>query len=212
MSAPRAWFALGLKHGPASSGDHVLGWPLRRTAPDHVLLGAESRFGMPAELLVKLDRDGVLFSTMIEHRNPFMRAVWAPIVSPHQRIVRRLLERAASRLAGSRRRSATIGRVSESAAIREPLRDAHGRTITDLRVSVTDRCNFRCRYCMPAEGMPWLAREEVLSFEEIERLVRILTGLGIEDVRLTGGEPLVRREFPTLVSMLRSIEASATSR
>ena len=59
---------------------------------------------------------------------------------------------------------------------------------------------------MPAEGMPWLAREEVLSFEEIERLVRILTGLGIEDVRLTGGEPLARREFPTLVSMLRSID------
>ena len=96
--------------------------------------------------------------------------------------------------------------MSQSAATREPLRDAHGRTITDLRVSVTDRCNFRCRYCMPAEGMPWLAREEVLSFEEIERLVRILTGLGIEDVRLTGGEPLARREFPTLVSMLRSID------
>ena len=96
--------------------------------------------------------------------------------------------------------------MSPTAATREPLRDAHGRTITDLRVSVTDRCNFRCRYCMPAEGMPWLAREEVLTFEEIERLVRILTGLGIEDVRLTGGEPLARREFPTLVSMLRAID------
>jgi GTP 3',8-cyclase len=88
----------------------------------------------------------------------------------------------------------------------EPLRDAHGRAITDLRVSVTDRCNFRCRYCMPAEGMPWLAREEILSFEEITRLVRVLAGLGITDVRLTGGEPLARREFPRLVSMLRSIE------
>ena len=96
--------------------------------------------------------------------------------------------------------------MSESASIREPLRDAHGRPITDLRVSVTDRCNFRCRYCMPAEGMPWLPREEVLSFEEIERLVRILTRLGIEDVRLTGGEPLARRDFPLLVSMLRPIE------
>jgi cyclic pyranopterin phosphate synthase len=88
----------------------------------------------------------------------------------------------------------------------EALRDAHGRAITDLRVSVTDRCNFRCRYCMPAEGMPWLAREEILSFEEITRLVRILAGLGITDVRLTGGEPLARREFPRLVSMLRPIE------
>jgi len=86
-----------------------------------------------------------------------------------------------------------------------PLRDAHGRPITDLRVSVTDRCNFRCKYCMPAEGMPWLDRSEVLSFEEIERLVRILVGIGITDVRLTGGEPLARREFPRLVSMLRPI-------
>jgi cyclic pyranopterin phosphate synthase len=88
----------------------------------------------------------------------------------------------------------------------ESLSDAHGRPITDLRVSVTDRCNFRCRYCMPAEGMPWLAREEILSFEEIARLVGILAGLGITDVRLTGGEPLARREFPRLVSMLSPIE------
>ena len=78
----------------------------------------------------------------------------------------------------------------------EPLRDAHGRDITDLRVSVTDRCNFRCRYCMPAEGMPWLDRSEILSFEEIERLVRMFVRLGVTDVRLTGGEPLARREFP----------------
>jgi GTP 3',8-cyclase len=88
----------------------------------------------------------------------------------------------------------------------EALRDAHGRAITDLRVSVTDRCNFRCRYCMPAEGMPWLPREEILSFEEITRLVRILAGLGITDVRLTGGEPLARRDFPRLVAMLSSID------
>ncbi len=84
----------------------------------------------------------------------------------------------------------------------EPLVDAHGRVISDLRVSVTDRCNFRCQYCMPADGLPWLERDEVLSFEEIERLVSLLVRLGIEDVRLTGGEPLVRREFPRLVSML----------
>jgi cyclic pyranopterin phosphate synthase len=88
----------------------------------------------------------------------------------------------------------------------EPLVDAHGRPITDLRVSVTDRCNFRCRYCMPAEGMPWLRRDQILSFEEIVRLVSLLARLGITDVRLTGGEPLARREFPLLVSMLRRID------
>src|SRR4051794_4490147 len=86
------------------------------------------------------------------------------------------------------------------------LADAHGRAITDLRVSVTDRCNFRCRYCMPAEGMEWLDRDNVLSFEEIERLVRLLAGFGVTDVRLTGGEPLARRDFPQLVRMLRAID------
>jgi cyclic pyranopterin phosphate synthase len=88
----------------------------------------------------------------------------------------------------------------------EALTDAHGRPITDLRVSVTDRCNFRCRYCMPAEGMPWLRRDQILSFEEIARLVSLLARLGITDVRLTGGEPLARREFPRLVAMLRRID------
>jgi cyclic pyranopterin phosphate synthase len=87
-----------------------------------------------------------------------------------------------------------------------PLKDGHGRPITDLRVSVTDRCNFRCQYCMPAEGLPWLERAEVLSFEEIARLVRVFASLGVTDVRLTGGEPLVRREFPKLVSMLASVD------
>jgi GTP 3',8-cyclase len=87
----------------------------------------------------------------------------------------------------------------------EPLRDAHGRAIGDLRVSVTDRCNFRCQYCMPAEGLPWLEREDVLSFEEIARIVGLLASMGVGDVRLTGGEPLVRREFPRLAAMLRSL-------
>jgi len=86
------------------------------------------------------------------------------------------------------------------------LHDGHGRRISDLRVSVTDRCNFRCQYCMPAGGLPWLAREEILSFEEIERLVDLLVGLGVEDVRLTGGEPLVRRDFPRLAGMLAGID------
>ncbi|HKG34887.1 MAG TPA: GTP 3',8-cyclase MoaA [Solirubrobacterales bacterium] len=87
----------------------------------------------------------------------------------------------------------------------EPLRDGHGRLISDLRVSVTDRCNFRCQYCMPAEGLPWLERSELLSFEEIERLVRLFARLGVTDVRLTGGEPLVRRDFPRLVAMLAGV-------
>jgi GTP 3',8-cyclase len=84
----------------------------------------------------------------------------------------------------------------------EPLRDSWGREIKSLRVSVTDKCNFRCRYCMPAEGLEWLDRDEVLSFEEIERLVRVLGRMGVDEVRLTGGEPLVRRDLPVLVGML----------
>jgi cyclic pyranopterin phosphate synthase len=90
--------------------------------------------------------------------------------------------------------------------VREPLVDGHGRTIGDLRVSVTDRCNFRCQYCMPADGLPWLERDAVLRFEEIERVVRVLSEMGVHDVRLTGGEPLVRREFPKLAAMLARIE------
>jgi len=90
--------------------------------------------------------------------------------------------------------------------LREPLRDAHGRLIGDLRVSVTDRCNFRCQYCMPAEGLPWLEREDILTFEEIARIVKLLGEMGVHDVRLTGGEPLVRRDFPKLVQQLSEIE------
>jgi cyclic pyranopterin phosphate synthase len=89
--------------------------------------------------------------------------------------------------------------------VRPPLEDAHGRRIGDVRVSVTDRCNFRCQYCMPADGLPWLDRHAVLSFEEIERLVRLLASMGVGDVRLTGGEPLVRRDFPRLVGMLAGV-------
>jgi cyclic pyranopterin phosphate synthase len=88
----------------------------------------------------------------------------------------------------------------------KPLSDGHGRLIGDLRVSVTDRCNFRCQYCMPAEGLPWLEREEILTFEEIVRLVALFAAMGVVDLRLTGGEPLVRRQFPRLVAMLRGIE------
>jgi GTP 3',8-cyclase len=84
----------------------------------------------------------------------------------------------------------------------EPLVDSFGREIKSVRVSVTDKCNFRCTYCMPAEGLRWLPREEVLTFEEIHRLVRIMAAMGVSEIRLTGGEPLVRRELPTLVSLL----------
>ena len=85
------------------------------------------------------------------------------------------------------------------------LYDGHGRRIRDVRISVTDRCNFRCQYCMPADGLPWLERDQVLTFEEIERVVRVLAPLGVHDVRLTGGEPLVRRDFPRLAAMLAAV-------
>jgi GTP 3',8-cyclase len=88
----------------------------------------------------------------------------------------------------------------------EPLRDGHGRLIGDLRVSVTDRCNFRCQYCMPAEGLPWLERAEILTFEEITRIVSLVGRMGVHDVRLTGGEPLVRRDFPRLAAMLAAVD------
>jgi len=82
------------------------------------------------------------------------------------------------------------------------LRDRQGRSIVNLRISVTDRCNFRCVYCMPASGLQWIPRNEILSFEEIARVVRIAVGVGISRFRLTGGEPLVRAELPRLVEML----------
>jgi cyclic pyranopterin phosphate synthase len=88
----------------------------------------------------------------------------------------------------------------------EGLRDSWGREIKSVRVSVTDKCNFRCTYCMPAEGLEWLGRDEVLTFEESTRLVRTLAQLGVDEIRLTGGEPLVRRDLPTLVGMLAAVE------
>ena len=88
--------------------------------------------------------------------------------------------------------------------------DARGRPLRDLRISVTDRCNFRCVYCMPKEvfgrDYAFLPREQLLSFEEIERLARIFAGHGVEKIRLTGGEPLVRRDLELLVGMLARIE------
>jgi cyclic pyranopterin phosphate synthase len=86
------------------------------------------------------------------------------------------------------------------------LADRYGRVATDLRVSVTDRCNLRCTYCMPAEGLDWLPKPELLTFEEMTRLVGIAVGLGVTDVRLTGGEPLLRRGLPDLVAMLAALD------
>src|SRR2546430_544361 len=82
------------------------------------------------------------------------------------------------------------------------LRDPSGRPLTSLRVSVTDRCNMRCRYCMPEDDYVWLPRESILTFEEIARLVGVFAGLGVHKVRLTGGEPLLRHDLPTLVEMI----------
>jgi GTP 3',8-cyclase len=87
----------------------------------------------------------------------------------------------------------------------EQLVDSWGRAVKSVRISVTDKCNFRCRYCMPAEGLEWLPRDEVLDYEEIARLVTVMARMGVDEVRLTGGEPLVRRDVPTLVRMLAEI-------
>ena len=89
-----------------------------------------------------------------------------------------------------------------------PLVDTFGRVHSDLRISVTDRCNFRCQYCMPDEGMTWLDRSELLSFEEIERIARVLVErYGIRSIRLTGGEPTVRARLPVLVAKLARLGA-----
>ncbi len=94
--------------------------------------------------------------------------------------------------------SQTPSDVSAGSAFADQL----GRPLRSLRVSVTDRCNLRCNYCMPQEEYVWLPREELLTFEEIVRLVDVFTSLGVEDVRLTGGEPLLRRDLARLVQML----------
>jgi GTP 3',8-cyclase len=88
---------------------------------------------------------------------------------------------------------------------REGLVDSFGRVASDLRVSVTDRCNFRCRYCMPPEGLPWLPKDQILSFEEIARITGVLVESGVRSLKVTGGEPLVRRDVARLVGMLRAL-------
>src|SRR5687767_11704684 len=90
------------------------------------------------------------------------------------------------------------------------LVDSFGRVHRDLRISVTDRCNFRCTYCMPEEGMTWLPREQLLSYEELARVAGVLvTAFGIDSIRLTGGEPTVRARLPVLVDKLSALQVPA---
>jgi cyclic pyranopterin phosphate synthase len=86
-----------------------------------------------------------------------------------------------------------------------PLLDTFGRVADDLRISVTDRCNFRCTYCMPAEGLNWLPKTEILTFEELTRLLGMFVRLGVRSVKVTGGEPTVRADLPKLVAMFREV-------
>ena len=83
-----------------------------------------------------------------------------------------------------------------------PLSDRLGRPLRSLRVSVTDRCNLRCQYCMPETDYVWLPRRDILTYEETGVLVDVFTGLGVDRVRITGGEPLLRRDLPDLVTLL----------
>src|ERR1700689_5363416 len=102
----------------------------------------------------------------------------------------------------------TLGLMTEvevSSGVRL-LTDSFGRVVRDLRISVTDRCNFRCVYCMPADGLKWVPRAEILSYEEIERIARLfVSGLGVESIRLTRGEPTVRHDLTALVRLLAEL-------
>ena len=93
-----------------------------------------------------------------------------------------------------------------ASSLRSALTDTHGRTVRDLRISVTDRCNLRCTYCMPAEGMAWLPKADLLTYEELTRFSRIALECGVTGVRLTGGEPTVRADLPQLVRMLNDLQ------
>lgn len=89
--------------------------------------------------------------------------------------------------------------------VSRPLTDSYGRQIEDLRISITDRCNFRCQYCMPAEGLPWLPNEKVLKTDEIVRLATLFVRSGIKEIRITGGEPTVRPSLPAIIEKLRAL-------
>jgi len=95
--------------------------------------------------------------------------------------------------------------IAEQPVVQTPLIDTFGRLHDNLRISVTDRCNIRCFYCMPEDNVNYVPREEILSFEEIERFVRIAVSMGVTKIRLTGGEPLVRKDLPLLISKLCAV-------
>jgi cyclic pyranopterin phosphate synthase len=95
--------------------------------------------------------------------------------------------------------------IEEPMTTPAPLIDTQGRVVRDLRISVTDRCNLRCVYCMPAEGMAWLPKSDLLTYEELTRFARICLSLGVRGIRLTGGEPTVRADLPRLVAMLNAL-------
>jgi cyclic pyranopterin phosphate synthase len=101
---------------------------------------------------------------------------------------------------------ATLGRVTQPGVPQAPLVDRFGRVATDLRISLTDRCSLRCSYCMPAEGLDWLPRGDVLTDDELTRLAALFIGLGVRSVRLTGGEPLLRPGLPGIVAMLAALD------
>ena len=101
--------------------------------------------------------------------------------------------------------SSKVRSLPEAAASRSMV-DSFGRRIEYLRISVTDKCNLRCVYCMPVEGLPWLKRDEILDYEEIARVVRVMAKMGLRRLRITGGEPLVRRDLSSLIRMLSAID------
>jgi cyclic pyranopterin phosphate synthase len=101
---------------------------------------------------------------------------------------------------------ATVAHPERPVPLGGPMHDGFGRRIEYLRISVTDKCNLRCVYCMPEEGLPWLRRDELLSYEEIAEVVRAMAGMGLRKLRITGGEPLVRRDLHVLVRQLRAID------
>lgn len=110
-----------------------------------------------------------------------------------------------TRLAGSGPRCADHPATATAMPVSGPLVDRYGRSHTDLRLSVTDRCNLRCVYCMPDEGVPFLSRPEILSFAEITRVAEVARSLGVSSIRLTGGEPLLRRGIRDLVRMVADV-------
>jgi cyclic pyranopterin phosphate synthase len=101
--------------------------------------------------------------------------------------------------------AAAARKTAEAGPGTDGMRDGFGRRIEYLRISVTDKCNLRCVYCMPEEGLPWLRRDDLLTYEEIEEIVRVMAGMGLSRLRITGGEPLVRRELPALVGRLHAV-------